>query len=147
MKNNSKSSIPWFILKEALLNWQSHLRIEFDLFYGFLSITRIWGKLGSNTLDHGLGSRKSNSKTSIPYFTSNEAILKCQGDLRFDLPVWESICTSNHMFGRVIWNKLPTCIYEIFEISQVKRRQFQNFWKSRGWFIPKNAQAKHVVTG
>ena len=41
MKNNSKCSIPRFILKEALLNWQSLLRIEFGLFYGFLSIARI----------------------------------------------------------------------------------------------------------
>ena len=40
--------------------------------------------------------------------------------------------TSNHMFGREIWDKLLECIFENFEIAQVKRGQFQNFQKSRG---------------
>ena len=31
------------------------------------------------------------------------------------------------MFGRVIWDKLPACIFENFEIARVKRGQFQNF--------------------
>ena len=42
------------------------------------------------------------------------------------------IGTSNHMFGRVIWDKLLKCIFENFELSQVKRGQFQHFKKSRG---------------
>ena len=42
------------------------------------------------------------------------------------------ISTSNHMFGRVIWNKLPECICENFEIARVIIGQFQNFQKSRG---------------
>ena len=58
-----------------------------------------------------------------------------------------SISTSNHMFGRATWNKLPKCIFENSEISQVKRGQFQNIKKSRGWFIPKIARTKHVITG
>ena len=37
------------------------------------------------------------------------------------------ISTSNHMFGRVILDKLPECIVENFEITRVKRGQFQNF--------------------
>ena len=32
------------------------------------------------------------------------------------------ISTSNHMFGRAIWDKLPECIFENFEI---KREHFQ----------------------
>ena len=36
------------------------------------------------------------------------------------------------LFGRLIWGKLPECIYESFEIARVKRGQFQNFQKSRG---------------
>ena len=28
-----------------------------------------------------------------------------------------SICTSNHMFMRAIWDKLPLCIFEDFQIS------------------------------
>ena len=39
------------------------------------------------------------------------------------------------MFGRAIWDKLPECIFEYFEIAEVKRGkrgQFQNFQKSRG---------------
>ena len=57
------------------------------------------------------------------------------------------ISTSNHMFGRTIWDKLRECIFENFEIAQVKRGQFQNFQKSRRWIIPKIARTKHVITG
>ena len=46
------------------------------------------------------------------------------------------INTSNHVFGRAIWDKLPKCTFENFEIAQVKRGHFQNFQNSRGWFIP-----------
>ena len=42
----------------------------------------------------------------------------------------KSISTSNHMFGRAIWDKLPKCIFENSEIALVKRGQFQNFQKS-----------------
>ena len=38
-----------------------------------------------------------------------------------------TISTSNHMFGRAIWDKLSECIFENFEIARVKR----------GWFIQK----------
>ena len=31
-----------------------------------------------------------------------------------------------------IWDKLPECIFEIFEIARVKQGQFQHFKKSRG---------------
>ena len=36
------------------------------------------------------------------------------------------------MFEREIWDELPECIFENFEIPLVKRGQFQNFQKSRG---------------
>ena len=58
-----------------------------------------------------------------------------------------SISTSNHMFGRVIWDKLPECIFKNFENARVKGAQFQNFQKSRGWIIPKIARTKHMSTG
>ena len=35
------------------------------------------------------------------------------------------------MFETAIWNKLPECIFENFEIARVKRGQFQNFQKLR----------------
>ena len=41
------------------------------------------------------------------------------------------ICTTNHMFDRAIWDKLPECIFENFEIALVKQGEFQNFQKSR----------------
>ena len=41
------------------------------------------------------------------------------------------INTSNHMYGRVIWDKLPDCIFENFDTARVKRGQFQNFQKTR----------------
>ena len=36
------------------------------------------------------------------------------------------------MFGRAIWDELPECIFEYFDIALVKQGQFQNFQKSRG---------------
>ena len=57
----------------------------------------------------------------------------------------KAIRTSNHMFGRTIWDKLPKCNFQIFENAQVKQGQFQNFQESRGWFIPNIARSKHVV--
>ena len=50
------------------------------------------------------------------------------------------------MFGRAISGKLLELIFENFEIARGKRRQFQNFQKSRGWFIQKIEQTKHVIT-
>ena len=35
------------------------------------------------------------------------------------------------MFGWTIWDKLPKCIFENFEITRVKRGQSQNFQKLR----------------
>ena len=32
-----------------------------------------------------------------------------------------SICTSNHMFGRAIWDKLPKCIFKNLEILQFSK--------------------------
>ena len=34
------------------------------------------------------------------------------------------------MFGTAIWDKLPQCIFENFEIARAKREQFLNFRKS-----------------
>ena len=59
----------------------------------------------------------------------------------------KTICTGNYMFGRAIWDKLPECIFENFEIAWVKRGQFQNFQKSRGWLIPKIIRTKLLVIG
>ena len=50
------------------------------------------------------------------------------------------------MFGKAIWDKLSECIFENFEIAQVKRGKFQNFQKSRGYFIPKIARSKYAIT-
>ena len=56
------------------------------------------------------------------------------------------ISTIYHMFGREIWDKLPKCIFENLLITQVNGGQFQNFQKSRGWFISKIASTKYVIT-
>ena len=42
------------------------------------------------------------------------------------------ISTSNHMFGRAIWDKLPERIFENFEIARVKGGKYQTFQKLRG---------------
>ena len=36
------------------------------------------------------------------------------------------------MLGRAIWDKLPECIFEKFEIARVKWGQFQNFRSHEG---------------
>ena len=48
------------------------------------------------------------------------------------------------MFGKAVWDNLPKCIFENFEIALVlvKWGQFQNFQKSWGWFILKVARTK-----
>ena len=46
------------------------------------------------------------------------------------------ISTSNHI--RAIWDKLLEYVFENFEITQVKRGQFQDFQKSRGGFLGPN---------
>ena len=51
------------------------------------------------------------------------------------------------MFGNAIWDKLLECMFENFSIAWVKRGQFQDFQKSRGWFISKMARSKYVLTG
>ena len=57
------------------------------------------------------------------------------------------ITTSNHMFGWVIWDKLPKWIFGNFGIARGKRGQFRNIQKSEEWFIPKFACTKYVITG
>ena len=51
------------------------------------------------------------------------------------------------MFGRSIWDELLEWIFKNFEITRVKREQFQSVQKPREWFIPKIARTKHVATG
>ena len=43
--------------------------------------------------------------------------------------IWK-ISVSNHTFRKAIWDKLPICIFENFEIALVKREQFQNLQKN-----------------
>ena len=38
--------------------------------------------------------------------------------------------SSNHKFGKTVWDKLPECIFENVEIARVKQGQFQHFQKS-----------------
>ena len=47
------------------------------------------------------------------------------GFLMIVISLVKVICTSDHMFGRAIWD-------ENFEIARVKRGEFLNFQKSRG---------------
>ena len=61
--------------------------------------------------------------------------------------VYTTIYTSDHMFGRAIWDKLPKCIFENFGVVRVKRGLFHNFQKSLGWFILNIARTKYVITG
>ena len=57
-------------------------------FFGILGIMAILEKLDPNTLDHGLGNRRSNS---APYYTSSKTILHCQDHLRVKLYLFEKV--------------------------------------------------------
>ena len=46
--------------------------------------------------------------------------------------------SNRRMVGRVILNKLPECIFEIFEITRKKQRQFEYFKKSQPMIYPKD---------
>ena len=48
------------------------------------------------------------------------------------------IRTSNHMLGRAMWDKLTGCVFESFEISRLKRGQFQSFQKVTKVVYPQN---------
>ena len=39
----------------------------------------------------------------------------------------QGVCTSNHLFGRVSWDKLPEYVFETFETAPIKQGQFQKF--------------------
>ena len=54
--------------------------------------------------------------------------------------------TSNYMFEKAIWDKLPECIFLNFDIARIKQGQFENFRKLRGLTKP-NTNQKLVITG
>ena len=80
------------------------------------------------------------------YFIKNQTILVTVVFKYWLLLKFWRVCTSNHISGRAIRDKLPKCIFENFEIARVKREQFQNFQKLRWWFIPKIVRTNHVIT-
>ena len=47
--------------------------------------------LGPNTLGHWFKNKKSSSNSSALFFTSNEAIFKCQGHLKIELNLLERV--------------------------------------------------------
>ena len=67
------------------------ITLNCNLFFGIWAIMTIYGKLSPNTLNHGLGNTKSNSNSSTPYLTSNEAILMYPGYLIVELYLFERV--------------------------------------------------------
>ena len=61
------------------------------VFFGIFGNLAILEKLYSNTLDYGLGNRRSNWKPSALYFTSSKTILKCQDHLKVKLYLFEKV--------------------------------------------------------
>ena len=51
------------------------------------------------------------------------------------------LSTSNHMFGRAIWDKLPEPIFENFEISRLKQGKNCPNQTCDYWIITPNKQA------
>ena len=57
-----------------------------------------------------------------------------------------SVSTSNHMFGKEIWDKLPECIFENFEITRVIYPKNRPNQPSGYWLITPNQQALCIET-
>ena len=77
--------------------------------------------------------KKSGSETSFrPVFAFLKKLYTRIKQVPSTFISFSYICTTNHMFERAIWDKLLECIFQNFEIAQVKRGQFQNFQKPRG---------------
>ena len=58
------------------------------------------------------------------------------------------LSSSNHMFGRMIWDRLPGCIFEKFEIAWVKNEDNFKIFKNReDDLFQKITRTKHVITG
>ena len=62
------------------------------------------------------------------------------------------ISTANHMFGKAIWDKLPECIFENFEISKFKKIKSLIYSKNHAkltfgyWLIARNQQTLCIET-
>ena len=61
------------------------------------------------------------------YMDFFESLLQSLSSILITLKEVLATGTSNHMFGSVIWDKLPECIFENFETALVKWQQLQNF--------------------
>ena len=101
MKSNPKSSALCFTSKQTLLQCQDPQWVKLYLFHRYQGIGGTLEKLGPNTPNHVQGHMKSNSKSSDPYFTSNETLLQCQG------PLWVELYLFHRYSGiGAIWGNL-----------------------------------------
>ena len=91
MKRNPKSPTPWSPLNKALFKFLKPSQGWVRPVFGRLGIMAILEKLGLNTLNYGLGNTRSNSKSSVPYFTSNKTMQKWQDHLRVKLCLFERV--------------------------------------------------------
>ena len=118
-----------------LSKWHFHSSSQLTGAFWYVKLDKIWDTVIPNVAIVYFS-------PGVNVFWANSTRLKIKS-----FPMWynllaKSISASNHMFGRAIWDKLPKCIFENSETALVKRVQFQNFQKSRGWFIPKIARTK-----
>ena len=49
------------------------------------------------------------------------------------------------MFGRVIWDKVPECIFENFEITGVKQGNFKIFTNHEGDLSPNYPKSQYLI--
>ena len=56
-----------------------------------------------------------------------------------------SFCTSNHMFGRAIWDKLPWCIFEKFKNHEGDLSQKSPEPKLWFWLITPNTLHRNYL--
>ena len=67
------------------------------------------GKLGPNTPHYVQGHMKSNPKCSSACFTSNEALLSCQGPLWVELYLFHRYSSNGAVFRNWTWISQITC--------------------------------------
>ena len=127
MKSNPQFSAPHLTSNQLLLQCLGPLSIGLYLFYMYLGIRAIWGKLDPNNPNHVQRHIKSNPELSASHSTWNEVLLKCQGNLRIELYLFQCICGT-----RAIWKNFALVLYFCKKLSNLTCRAL-NFASRMGF--------------
>ena len=97
MKRNTKSSDPYYTSNQVLLYCLGPL---YTCFTGIWAL-RQFGETRPKYLKSCLETHTKQSKFSILYFTLSNVLLKCQGNLRVELYLFQSISGISTILGKL----------------------------------------------